>query len=857
MFGRVLVFFALLCCIIKAWGQDTSRVVIVLQNVDVKVAAPKIIHRGDTVVFNAEAYKTVEGAMLENLVRRLPGVVVGTDGSITYKGKNVSEIKINGKDFFKGNSGVAMKNLPVDIVKEVKVYEEDSRESKRSGIPETDKNQVMDVTLKEDLKKTFTVDGHVNLGSHRHYDDHIFAQEFTDKWGASLFGDMKNIPESDNFDADCGLSSTKDAGGMVQWSNKEGEDVSGQFKVYASSYYRYNDNDVRSESATETFLNRETDVYLSNVSSIRGKQHSWENTLDLSWQPDANNVLTFSASANIDRSRSRTDGKSVTFNDNPYHVVSQEPLKNVYSATPNTMLRDIVVNTGISSMLNRGRDEMFSAAAFVAHHFDSLGTSLSANVSYNQSYNRNNNFSLTKIQYYQQGTEMLPTFYDQYVSSPTRPRALSGDVSFSYHFNKKSSAYIRYSHLQSYSNEDRSWFELDSMQNVSAYSYPVLGWLPSTDTLELIKVWENCQYSAYRRHNDAIQLGTHLVLGKWTIRPYVDFRLKHTKLKFTKNTFSTSELQNGFYIEPKVYSQYKISEHKNISLTYYTVTSSPDLLNLIDIPDESNPLYVTMGNPNLKDTWSHSVNIWYQSYNAEKQENVVVHPAFHQSFNSITNRLTYNLQTGKQTVKADNINGNMDASLAIDYNRSFGKENMFNVVATSTNSYFRNVGFVNTNGAQSGESKNVLHDFLFDECLSASCRTDKLEVTLSGKIVYNHSRSANGIYDRCNTTVTTMQTSLHYELPWRMSCDTDFGIRLRRGYTDSAMNTTECLWNARITQSLFRKHLVVGLRYNDILHQRRYITRNVGANTKYETKTNHVGSYLMLTLQYKFSVNKR
>ncbi len=856
--GRMLVFFVLLCGLVNARGQDTSSVVIVLRDVGVKVATPKIVHRGDTVVFNAEAYKTPEGAILENLVRRLPGVVVGSDGSITYRGKSVSEIKINGKDFFKGNSGVAMKNLPVDIIKEVKVYEEDSREARRSGIPEAEKNQVMDVTLKEELKKTLTLDGHAGLASHRHYDNHIFAQEFTDRWSASLFGDMKNVPESDDFDTDCGLSSTKNAGGTVQWSNKEGEDVSGQFRVYASTYYRYNDNDVRSESASETFLNRETDVYSYNVSSMRNKQRSWENSVDLSWQPDSSNVFTFSASANMESSRSRTVGQSAMFNDNPYQVASrQESLENIFSMTPDMQLRNIIVNTGLNSMLNRGRGDMFSAAAFAAHHFDSLGTSLSADVSYNHSYNRSRTFTLNKIQYYRQGTEMLPTFYDQYVSSPTHPHSLNANASFSYHFNKKSSAFIRYSFLHSYSNEDRSWYELDSLRNVSVNKYPELGWLPSADTLELIKVWENCQYSAYHRHNNSIQLGSHLVVGKWTIRPYVDVCFKHTKLRFTKNTYSAAKRRNGFYIEPKIYSQYKISEQKNISFTYYTVTSSPDLINLIDIPDESNPLYVTMGNPNLKDTWSHSANIWYQSYNTERQENIVIHPAFHQSFNSITNRLVYDMQTGKQTVKSDNINGNMDASLGIDYNRSFGKENMFNVMLTSTNSYFRSVGFVNTGGLQSEESKNVMHDFLFDERVSASCRTDNLEIILTGKIAYNHSRSANGMYDKLNTTVTTLQTQLRYDLPWKMSIGTDFGFRLRRGFADSAMNTSECLWNARVTQSLMQQHLIIGLRYNDILHQRQYITRSVGANSKYETKTNHVGSYLMLTLQYKFSVNRK
>jgi hypothetical protein len=102
-----------------------------------------------------------------------------------------------------------------------------------------------------------------------------------------------------------------------------------------------------------------------------------------------------------------------------------------------------------------------------------------------------------------------------------------------------------------------------------------------------------------------------------------------------------------------------------------------------------------------------------------------------------------------------------------------------------------------------------MHDFLFDERVSASCRTDNLEIILTGKIAYNHSRSANGMYDKLNTTVTTLQTQLRYDLPWKMSIGTDFGFRLRRGFADSAMNTSECLWNARVTQSLMQQHLII------------------------------------------------
>ncbi len=257
MLKSFLIFIIFLPVGLTALSQDkdTSNVVILLQDVSIKTNRPKIVYKGDTIVFNADAYNTSQGAMLENLIRKLPGIVIDPNGNITYNGKNVREIKVNGKDFFKGNNDIAIKNLPVDIVKEIKVYEEESRQAKHSGIPETEKNQILDVTLKEDLKKTLTFDGHTNMANHKHSDNGLFAQEFTDKWSASIYGNMMNLPQNLDFDNTYGLTASKEIGGMVQWSNKEGEDVSGQINLYATSYYGYTDNDVRSTSINETYLN--------------------------------------------------------------------------------------------------------------------------------------------------------------------------------------------------------------------------------------------------------------------------------------------------------------------------------------------------------------------------------------------------------------------------------------------------------------------------------------------------------------------------------------------------------------------------------------------------------------------------
>ena len=148
--------------------------------------------------------------------------------------------------------------------------------------------------------------------------------------------------------------------------------------------------------------------------------------------------------------------------------------------------------------------------------------------------------------------------------------------------------------------------------------------------------------------------------------------------------------------------------------------------------------------------------------------------------------------------------------------------------------------------------KNTMHTFVFNEKLRAIYRTGKAEFILNGGVVATHSRGNEVMEGKLCTVLTSLLGTVDYDTPWNMHLSTDLGIRFRRGYTESALNTTEQLWNVRVTQSILRGgRLSVGLRYDDILHRRRCIVRHVSAHSRTETITNRLGSFLMLTLQYR------
>ena len=849
------VFFLLLGTAIWGQKQDTSAVVILLQDVSIKSPAPRIVHRGDTIVFEASAYKVSAGAVLKDIVRKLPGVFIDKNGNITYNGKTVKEIKINGKDFFRGNNQIALDNLPVDIVKEIKIYEDESNESKRTGIPETEKNHVVDVVLKNELENTFSMNGHTHLANHRHYDQNMFVQKKKKKWSVSVLNTMKNVPDRGNdFDSSSGLTANKDLGGMFSWSNKEEEDAGGLFRIHANFNANRYDNDLKALSNSETFLSSNTESSFSNTLTLsRDKQNSYVSSLYLYWQPSSKTMFSLSTDINTDRTYYKSEDRSALFNQNPYLLTNISPLDEAFHNPSESALRNNMVNTQKSMSLTRHRGTAYRVRLFASHQFDSLGTTFSANIDYNIAHNENMSFNQDNINYWQPGTGHLPSFYNQFITTPGRPHSINANINFAYHFRKESSVYMRYNTVQSLSNENRDFYGLHLYDNVTALNCPYIGWLPTSDSLALVRMAENSQNTRYYHLANNVQVGTHLQGKKWIFRPYVDFSFKHARLDFLRNTLSAKQRKDYFSIEPALYLQYNVSSQRHIRFNYYTHTTSPDLMNLLDVADESHPLYVTQGNSRLKDTWAHSANIWIENFNTRRYENIVIHPSFYQAFSAIAYKLNYDKQTGRHISQADNVNGNWDAALGIEYNRAFGKDNVFNISALSNNSYNNNVGFVSTVDTNTGMRKNTIRTICLDEMFSVSFCTDKMEISLGTQFIYNHSRCTQGLTGNMETTVSTLKTSFLHNLPLHITIDTYLGIRFRRGFTEPSMNTTEYIWNAKLTRGFFKnQNLVIGVRCDDILRQRRHVICTMGNYSRQETSSNHVGSYYMLLIQYKF-----
>jgi len=168
---------------------------VLLNQAVVTAKMPQVEVREDTLLFNADAFKVPEGSVLEELIRKLPGAEVSSDGTIKINGKTVKKILVEGKEFFGSDKSMAMKNLPSEIVDKVKTYDKQSDMAKMTGIDDGEEETVIDLTIKKGMKKGWFGNFDVAGGTEDRYSLGGMLSRFSDGTQVSLMGNYQLIPE--------------------------------------------------------------------------------------------------------------------------------------------------------------------------------------------------------------------------------------------------------------------------------------------------------------------------------------------------------------------------------------------------------------------------------------------------------------------------------------------------------------------------------------------------------------------------------------------------------------------------------------------------------------------------------------
>lgn len=806
---------------------------IVLDETVIKAELQKMKMSGDTLVYNTGAFKTSEGAVLQDLVRQLPGLELDEkSGKMNFHGKEITQILLNGKEFF-ADSKVALNNMPVDALKEVKVYEQQSDKEQMTGVSDGKKKTVMDVKTKKDLTDGLMGDVSALKGSGEMYGAKMSLNKFVGKWRMSLYGDLGKLPRYGNFISDMAdnPAQMKDIGFSL------GTEIKKLNLNVSASYNNNNKSADESRSQSEEYLPNGSQYAYNNGLSTGRNSSFWENIYMTGSLSDRTEI-NFRHNINHSRLNSVSENISATFSTNPLDYVS-EPWRDDAMIPPEFRINK---NTGNSQ--NKTNNLMIGNNLLITHKLNDIGRKLSIELRNDYSNQASGNYQQSSITYYQLKNDLgadSVLYRNQYRESPARNLLLAGEVSYTEPIGKQMlQVYYRHEYQRQSNNAVTYNLDEDALWGSLPFGY------------EAGRVDSLSDYTRNDLHSNEFGLRTTLNWRK--VRLNIRFGLSPQKstTKSNRGKVKIDTTITVLNIVPELHFDYDLGNNHNMSVYYSGYTRQPSIYDLLSVPDYTNPLNITMGNPGLKPAFGQSISVNYRGGNMEKQEMLYCGLRYNNTINDISRKRTYDEKSGVYTSRPENINGNWGIGGNIYYTNKLFKK-IFARLATNAN-YNRRVSYVQIMGEANENDRNTSQMLSLMQDVEFAYKLEEHEFKINGAITYQQADNSYTNNSDYRTYDFYYGAECRLKLPLNLNLYTVVRSMNRRGYKDEASNTTQWLWNSELTYSFLKgKRGLLKFQVVDILQQRDFVNRWMNDTGQGETWTWGLGRYAMATFTYRFN----
>ena len=828
---------------------------VMLKETVVTGRAAQIVVKKDTLVYNPDAYRTPEGSPIEELIKRMPGAEVDEDGNITVNGKKIEKILLDGKEFMLGDVETALKNLPVSIIQNVKFYDQQSDQARITGIEDGNKQAVLDFTIKKGMNRGYMTNLDLAGGTQHRYASRGMGSSFTDKTRFVLMGNMNNKEENAGWWNRRGLNARKMLGTNFNY------DDGNKLKADASIRWNHRDGDNENENASENFYSQTSRTFSNSFSKSLSRSDNWNGNIRVEWKPDTLTNILLRANGSLGNNDGISTSASATFDDDPY-LYATKPLDMVNDAT--SPLSPYLINHNNSASFSYGDNKnAWAMLQFYRRLNDrgrnitlraegSTGSSKNRSVSSNEVYlHRVKNIAGTDSTYFTSRYNTTPSDNQSYVLSALYSEPLWKGAHLQANYE------LRYNQNKS----DRKTYDFSRLdENPFGGIIPIYRewdpWIGDFDETAMQTTYLDknlSRYSEYKNYTHNIRL---------TLRHYqeeydynIGFLVQPQSSNFIQDYrgIYVDTVRNVTNLTPTIDFHYKFSDQQSIYLHYRGDTRQPDITQLLDITDDSNPLYITQGNPGLKPQFTNSLSVYYNNYIQKYKRSIVLYGNYRHIRNSISNLVRYNAETGGSTSRPENINGNWNADGGFTFNTALDSTAHWNVGSDTRVRYNNYVGYVAQ--AQADAAKNTTKTTNINQRLNASFRNDWLEMTLDGNVNYQHSRNELQPTANLDTWRFSYGGQIMVRTPFGLEVSTNLHENSRRGYNDPSSNTNELIWNGQISQTFLKtKTLVVALNFYDLLRQQSNYERWVNANGRSDTRYNSINSYAMLHVRYRLNM---
>lgn len=821
---------------------------VMLAEAVVTAEAPQVTVSEDTLMYNSSAYRTPEGAMLEELVKKLPGAEIDDDGNVKINGKDLKKIMVDGKEFFGGDVKTGLKNLPVDMIDRLKTYDKKSDLARITGIDDGEEETVLDLTVKKGMNQGWFGNADAAVGTEDRYAGRLMLNRFVDKTQVSLIASANNVNNQ-------GFSG---GGGGPRWRRNNGLNApkelglnfateTAKLELGGSARYNYNDADIANVNSSERFL-QNGNSYSNSNSLNRNKNSTFNADFRLEWKPDSMTNIIFRPNFSYGKTDNSSSSLSGTFNADPYSLVTNPNDYLDFDVINNEdPLKDIRVNATNTGSLSDSKTVSTDATLQINRKLNDKGRNVTFRGRFGYGDNDNNQYTESMTRYYQIPTNLDSTLIrNQYITTPTNDYSYSAQITYSEPIARATFLQFSYQFQYKYSESDKTTFDLYKINPEWGIGDPLpVGYQNhAVDSLG--------KYAEYRYYNHDASVSLRFIREKYQLSAGVSFQPQNSKLSYKKGDYMIDTTRSVFNFAPNIDFRYRFSKVSQLRFNYRGRTGQPSMENLLPIVDNSNPLNIRVGNPGLKPSFTHSMRLFYNTYNAELQRGIMTHASFSATQNSISNSTEYDDQTGARTTTPKNINGNWSAFGMFGFNTAL-KNKKYTINSFTNVNYQNNVAFL-YNQDTKVDDKNKTTGLTLSERLNGAYRNDWFEFGLNGSISYTAERSK--LRPENNQEPYTFSYGANTQLmaPWNMTFTTNIANQSRRGYTDASMNRNELIWNAQLSQTFLKGAATVSLELYDILKQQSNISRSLTADGRSVSEYNGINSYCMVHFIYRLNI---
>ena len=434
---------------------------VMLKEAVITAEAPQVTVKEDTLEYNSSAYRTPEGAMLEELVKKLPGAEIDDEGNVKINGKEVKKIMVDGKEFFGGDVKTGLKNLPVNMIDKLKTYDKKSDLARVTGIDDGEEETVLDLKVKKGMNQGWFGNASAAVGTEDRYGSNLMLNRFVDNSQFSLIGSANNVNDQGfsggggpRFRNSNGLTATKMLG--VNFASQ-----SEKLELGGSARYNFSDRDALSTNYSERFL-QNGNSYSNSNSKNRSKNTNFKADFRLEWKPDTLTNIIFRPNFSYGKSDSYSKSESGTFKSDPFNLVSNPNDfldKSIWNTTDDP-LDDIRVNASNSESSTESNSLSANASLQVNRRLNNQGRNITFRGTFSYGDNDSEQFSESLTRYFDTAAGKSDDERKQYITSPTQNYDYTAELTYNEPVAKATFLQFRYKFQYKYSESDRSTYSL-------------------------------------------------------------------------------------------------------------------------------------------------------------------------------------------------------------------------------------------------------------------------------------------------------------------------------------------------------------------------------------------------------------